>query len=258
MPRPQRQRYVCREPDYIFFRPDGIPPPQDIILSVDEFEVIRLVDLEGKTHEETARQMKISRTTVTEIYESARYKISDSLVNGKKLMILGGNYRICGGKTEGCPNFNCEERICLKNGVEAPEKGKDIMRIAVTYENGNVFQHFGHTEAFKFYDTESGNVIAEEIVGVNGGGHGALADFLLANKVDVLICGGIGGGAQTAVVKSGIKLYGGVRGDADDAVKDFLEGKLSYDPDVCCNHHEHSGADHQCKDHICKDHKCHN
>ena len=89
MARPKRKRMVCWEPDYIHFQPDGISPSEQIILSVDEYEVIRLVDFEKKTHEETARQMQISRTTVTEIYESARFKLADCIVNGKQLRIAG-------------------------------------------------------------------------------------------------------------------------------------------------------------------------
>ncbi len=92
MARPKRKRMVCWEPDYIHFQPDGISPSEQIILSVDEYEVIRLVDFEKKTHEETARQMQISRTTVTEIYESARFKLADCIVNGKQLRIAGGPY----------------------------------------------------------------------------------------------------------------------------------------------------------------------
>lgn len=95
MARPKRKRMVCWEPDYIHFQPDGISPSEQIILSVDEYEVIRLVDFEKKTHEETARQMQISRTTVTEIYESARFKLAGCIVNGKQLRIAGGPYQLC-------------------------------------------------------------------------------------------------------------------------------------------------------------------
>ena len=128
------------------------------------------------------------------------------------------------------------------------------MRIAVTYENGTVFQHFGHTEQFKFYDVEDGKVVKEEVVGTNGSGHGALAGFLQNHKVDVMICGGIGGGAQNALSNAGIKLYGGVRGSADDAVQSFLQDQLSYDPNVHCSHHEHREG-HSC--HSGDGHSCH-
>ena len=74
------------------------------------------------------------------------------------------------------------------------------MRIAVTYENGEIFQHFGHTEQFKIYDVEDGKIISSEVVDAGGSGHGALAGVLSALKVDALICGGIGGGAQMVTV----------------------------------------------------------
>lgn len=80
------------------------------MLTVDEFETVRLIDLEKKTHEQCALQMDISRTTVTEIYETARFKIADSLVNGKTIVISGGNYRLCGGAESRC----CGEK-CRKN-----------------------------------------------------------------------------------------------------------------------------------------------
>ena len=88
------------------------------------------------------------------------------------------------------------------------------MKIAVTYENGQIFQHFGHTEQFKIYTVEQGKVIASEVVDTNGSGHGALAGFLAEQNVHALICGGIGGGAQMALASAGIQLYGGVSGAA--------------------------------------------
>lgn len=133
------------------------------------------------------------------------------------------------------------------------------MKIAVTYENGQIFQHFGHTKQFKLYDEESGKIVKEEIVFTMGSGHGALAGFLKMNGVDTLICGGIGGGAQTALAQAGIRLYGGVSGGADEAVRALLDGTLEYDPYVKCSHHdhEHGGDGHTCGSHGCGDHGCH-
>lgn len=129
------------------------------------------------------------------------------------------------------------------------------MRIAVTYENGQVFQHFGHTERFKIYDVENGSVGTTYVVNTNGSGHGALADILKKIDVDTLICGGIGAGARRALNEAGIKLYGGASGDADQAVEDLLKGKLSFDPEACCDHHgeHHDGA---CGSHGCAEHSC--
>lgn len=135
-----------------------------------------------------------------------------------------------------------------------------MMRVAVTYENGEIFQHFGHTEQFKVYDVEDGKIISSEVVDTNGSGHGALAGVLQALDVDVLICGGIGGGAQSALAAAGIKLYGGVSGQADQAVEAFAAGKLDYDPNVHCDHHgeHHHGEGHQCGEHGCGgEHHCH-
>ena len=106
------------------------------------------------------------------------------------------------------------------------------MKIAVTYENGNIFGHFGHTAQFKVYEIEENKVISSKVIDTNGSGHGALAGMLSALDVDVLICGGIGGGAQMALAQAGIKLYGGVSGNADKAVEDYLNNSLNYDPEA--------------------------
>lgn len=131
------------------------------------------------------------------------------------------------------------------------------MKVAVTYENGQVFQHFGHSEQFKVFDVENGAIVKSEAIGTNGSGHGALATLLSGQGVDVLICGGIGGGAQTALKEAGIELFGGVSGSADDAVAAYLAGTLAYNPDVQCNHHghEHQG---NCGSGGCGSHTCGN
>lgn len=128
------------------------------------------------------------------------------------------------------------------------------MRIAVTYESGEVFGHFGHTEQFKIYDVEAGKIVKEEIVLTNGSGHGALAGFLADQGVDALICGGIGMGAQNALTAAGIRFYAGVTGSADAAAKALAEGKLEFDPDARCDHHEHHDGD--CGHEHCADHHC--
>ena len=114
------------------------------------------------------------------------------------------------------------------------------MKIAVTYENGMIFQHFGHTAQFKLYDVVDGKIVRAEVVDTNGSGHGALASFLMQRGVDTLICGGIGGGAQAAVAA-------------------LLVGNLGYDPNVHCDHHDHEHGEggHSCGDHGCGHHSCH-
>lgn len=119
------------------------------------------------------------------------------------------------------------------------------MKVAVTYDNGTVFQHFGHSEQFKIYQVEEGAIISSEVVGTDGNGHGALAGFLREMGVEALICGGIGGGARNALGEAGITLYPGVSGDADLAVQALLAGTLDYNPDTLCSHH-HEGEGHDC------------
>ncbi len=121
------------------------------------------------------------------------------------------------------------------------------MKIAVTYEDGQIFQHFGHTEQFKVYDVADGAVQSSRVVSADGFGHGALAGFLAGLGAEALICGGIGGGAQAALAEAGIRLYAGCAGDADAAVAALIGGTLSYEKDPVCTHHgEHHHGDHEC------------
>lgn len=112
------------------------------------------------------------------------------------------------------------------------------MKIAVAYDNGNVFQHFGKTEYFKVYETENNQVVSSEVISSNGEGHGALAGVLAAQSVNVLICGGLGGGAQTALDEAGIQVFSGAQGNCDEAVEAYLKGEL-VSTGVNCDHHDH-------------------
>ena len=113
------------------------------------------------------------------------------------------------------------------------------MKIAVPFEDGQVFQHFGRSAQFKFYEAENGQLLRTEVIPTNGQGHGALAGFLVQHGADVVLCGGIGTGAQVALMQAGIQLCGGLSGAADAAVADYLAGKLVFDPDIHCTHHDH-------------------
>lgn len=321
MPRPPRCRRICSAPRVERFCPCDVAESAPILLTLDEYEVIRLVDLKQQTHEQCAAQMDISRSTVQEIYENARRKLAACLVYGKPLHITGGNVRICSGqeqRSESCYRAGTCDRAgqentsgtsgvesacgragqddnsetpgvgsacgragqddtggtpgvrstcgsagksgtCCTSGLTSDHKGDIIMRIAVTYENGQIFQHFGHTAQFKIYDVANGEIVRAEVVDTNGSGHGALAGFLMQLGVDALICGGIGGGAQMALAEVGIRLFGGVSGDADVAVNALIAGTLGYNPDVHCDHHDHEHGEggHSCGSHGCGDHGCH-
>lgn len=112
------------------------------------------------------------------------------------------------------------------------------MKLAVTFENEQVFQHFGHTEYFKIYEIENNSIKNSEVISTGGTGHEALAVFLRERNIESLICGGIGGGAKAALESNGIKIMGGVKGNADEAVKALLEGKLVYSSEANCSHHD--------------------
>lgn len=192
-----------------------------IELAVEEYETVRLIDYLGKSQEECAKQMNVARATVQTLYTDARKKIARFLVEGTNLEIGGGNYQIC-------------------ENNEQKRKGNNNMKIAVTYKEEEVFQHFGQTEQFKVYNVENEKIISSEIIDTNGNGHGALATFLKENQVDILICGGIGGGARTALTEANIKLFPGAKGNADLQVESFLKGSLIYDPNTACAHHGES------------------
>ena len=121
------------------------------------------------------------------------------------------------------------------------------MKIAVTYDNGEIFQHFGKTESFKVYEVEDNKVVSSEVIGSNGTGHGALAGLLAEQGVNVLICGGVGGGAQTALTEAGIELCAGAQGNTDQAVESYLKGELVSSGANCDHHHHEEG--HSCDSH---------
>ncbi|WP_303913993.1 DUF134 domain-containing protein [Subdoligranulum variabile] len=254
MPRPTKCRRVCHYPRMVEFRPQGTPRNrQPILLTVDEYETIRLIDGEGLSQEQCSASMQIARTTVQKIYESARRKLADMLVSGRPLRIEGGEFRLCDGQGTGCGVSACFKQSYHQQ-YRKPE-GDSIMRIAVTYENGQIFQHFGHTAQFKIYDVQDGKILSAQVVDPNGSGHGALAGVLTALNVDALICGGIGGGVQMALAAANIKLYGGVSGSADAAAQALAEGKLTFDPNAHCDHHDHAhGQGHTCGQHGCGGH----
>ena len=241
MPRTTKCRRIYGFPDYYSFIPEDADAGsiETITLSLDEFETIRLLDHEGLNQEECAVRMGVARTTVTAMYESARKKIIGAIVEGKRLCIAGGNIEID------------RERNVLS--VDIKSKGEKTMRVAVTYDNGNVFGHFGRTEQFKVYDIEDGKIVSSKILDTNGEGCGALAGILNIADVDALICGGIGGGAQMALEEAGIRLYAGASGSTDAAVEALIAGTLDASGEANCDHHDHEEA----HGHSCGHGRCH-
>ena len=114
------------------------------------------------------------------------------------------------------------------------------MKIAVTYDpsNGEIFQHYGLTEHFKVYDINvKENKIESEIRGTEGRSHGGLTGVVTGFGVDILICGGIGGGAQKALVKEGVRVFAGCSGNADTAIEELMKNQLQFQEDYTCEDH---------------------
>ena len=250
MPRPCKKRRICFLPRCRRFVPESLSENERVVyMTVDEYECIRLLDKERLTQAECAAQMEIARTTVQAVYDSARYKLALCLTDGCTLAIEGGSYEVCREIEAPEAEGKCPRYCCPIPRHKTVKESKD-MRIAVTYENGQIFQHFGHTAEFKLYDIAEGRIAKAEVLDTEGSGHGALAQWLKNHEVDALICGGIGAGAQNALAAAGIKLYGGVQGEADEAVSALLAGTLNYNAAVCCSHHDHGH-------HSCGEHSCH-
>lgn len=117
------------------------------------------------------------------------------------------------------------------------------MKVAVTYENGIVFQHFGKCQNFLIADMKDGRVIHKSLLSSNGKGHGALAELLKTAGVDVLICGGCGAGACNALKAAQITVIRGAKGNAEAALEAYGKGELQDDPSGQCHHHHEDGHD---------------
>ena len=245
MARPKRVRKVSFEPVSKKFTSES--KGGEVTLTLDEFESIRLMDYLCLTHDEASSMLNVSRTTVTEIYDQARKKIAKALAEGKSIVIDGGDYEYVS------PFENVSNESVIK-------EGDNHMKIAVTFEEGLVFGHFGHTPAFKIYEVEGKKVVSSTVVPTEGTGHGALAYFLQERGVELLICGGMGQGAVNAMANVGIEVIRGVSGEADKAVEDYLAECLVSDPNAAtCHHHDgEEGHECHCGDHEHEEgHECH-
>lgn len=222
--RREKLRRVGIIPEYRGFTPDGLASGDAIDMTVDELEVLRLCDLEGLNQKAVAQQMGIARATVAAICSRAHRKVANALVNGRALVIEGGTIAYS---------------PITATTAAWPAKEVGAMRVATTYDNGNIFRHFGRSEQFKIYDIQNGKVLNEQVVGTGGTGHGALAGLLANGGVDTLICGGIGGGAINALTQAGITVYAGAQGNCDACVEALIAGTLAQTGEATCDCHGH-------------------
>jgi len=229
MGRPTKEKMISKIPKYQKFYGEN-EAKEKIILLLEEYETIRLIDYLGYSQEDCAKEMNIARTSVQSLYSDARRKLGRFLIEGIELVISGGNFQL------------------REFGNKINIKGDGKMVIAVTFDNGNIGQHFGKSEFFKIYNVEGKNILSQKVIDTDGNGHGALAGYLKEHNVEILICGGLGGGARNALAEAGIKIYPGAMGDADGQVKAFLEGNLEYNADTTCKDHDHDEG-HSCGSH---------
>jgi predicted DNA-binding protein (UPF0251 family)/predicted Fe-Mo cluster-binding NifX family protein len=228
MARPKKNRIVQGEPPYRCFGTLGRYDAPKVEMSVDEYETLILLDGENLSQEEAAFRMGVSRTTITGIYASARKKIATFLLEGDRLSIAGGCYEIQPSKKT--------------HGVKEM-KGKKSMKIALSYEKGEIFPHFGQSPSFLFVEVVDGKVVKENVEPTNGVSHRDLIPWLQERKVDAVIVGGIGEMAISLLQNAKILTYAGVEGKADDALKDYLANKLQCidEPTCYCEGEEKEG-----------------
>ena len=236
MARRKKCRRICEYPSYFEFGPKDSGSKETVVLNMDEYSTIYFMDYKGLNQTECADCMDVARTTVTDIYMEARKKIADAMVNGKKLVISGGNYRVS----------NKEERKYYKEqyGIETNrihgdeqihEKKKSVLRVFVNLnpETGTVFPHFGETQEFKVFDIENKKIIKSEILKTGGILRGAVVGFLEEAGADVVICDHVGECVRRNLEKAEIKIYPGVTGNVDEVIREYILGTLEIDESAC-------------------------
>lgn len=226
MPRPKKCRKVCHFPKALAFLPaERAEDDNAIVLTVDEYETLRLIDREGLSQELCGEHMQIARTTVQLIYTAARRKLADALVEGRTLRIDGGDYRLCqgDGDFQGCS-------MCYKTGLNQRyprPAGADVLRVAVAAEGDRVARHFSCSEEFRLYDIRAGKLVSCHLVDTGSDDYAVIIGALGALEANALICGSIGEGARAALEGNRIRLYAGISGEADQSVERLLAGTLS-------------------------------
>lgn len=230
MPRPKQCRRVECPPNTKGFRPFGIGCCRNrevVTLQIDEYETIRLIDLEGLTQEDAAKKMQISRPTLTRIYDQARRAIAEAIVGNKILQIGEGDVEYYG---------QWHSNIITNNKEEVMKK------IAIPTNNGILFQHFGKASQFTFVTIEDGKVTSKEAVDAPPHAHGVAPRFILSHKATEVIAGGIGASPVNMLMEAGVDVHIGAPSlQIDEIIAKYLDGSLTFDENnVCAGHnHEH-------------------
>lgn len=217
MARPRKNRKVCHFPQSLSFSPVHPAEGAAVILSVDEYETIRLIDLEGFSQEACGEWMGIARTTVQMIYTTARKKLAQMLVEGKPLQITGGDYRLCDGAQD------CGQNLCFKQYYSRKyEKPTGCTRVAVSCTGGKISHKFENARQIQIYDLQEGKILVSRAVDTTQTDGRLFAGILTALQTDILICNTMGEGTKLALTAAGIRGITGITGNPDAAVLQIL------------------------------------
>lgn len=224
MARPRQNRIIAASPLISGFHPYGrcCRKRKVVQLEYDEYEAIRLIDYEGKLQDEAAKQMSVSRPTLTRIYAEARKKIAVALVEGNHLSITDGNV-----------GFENYQRRKSKTQVMN-------QKIAIPTCEGKLWQHFGKAPEVTFVTVENGRVKESVVLQAPGHEQGAMPGFIAAQGTTDVLCGALGQGAVNMLNQSGIQVHGGAPAIAiDEVLSLYLGGTIVYGDSSChhqCNH----------------------
>ncbi len=227
MPRPRKFRRVCCLPENAGFNPINRDPEEDpVILTVDEYETIRLIDQQGLSQEQCGEYMKIARTTVQQIYASARKKLADALVDGLPLRIRGGDYQLCDGDEDYCPGFCCRRH--LRRCVHASLKGDRTMKIAIPLDDTqkDVCVSFGRAPYFLFSENGKTEILENPAAEAQGGAGLQAAQFVVDQGATVLITVRCGQNAADVFRAADIKIYKSAGTSAAGNLAAFADKKL--------------------------------
>lgn len=228
MPRPRKCRKVCCLPDNDGFVPvRGGEELTPIVLNVDEYEAIRLIDREGFSQEQCGEYMRIARTTVQQIYAAARKKLADALVEGLPLRIEGGDFQLCDGNEDycGCGGCRRHRRGCVQQNIMEDRK----MRIAIPLDENkqDVCIVLARAPYFLFWEDGKDTILENPAAQAHGGAGIQAAQFLVDNGVNVLITVRCGQNAADVFKVAGMKIYKSANKAAADDLTAFEDGKLS-------------------------------
>ena len=228
MPRPRKCRRVCNLPVYTDFIPLGVSTDKKVILTVDEYETIRLIDKNGLSQEECGQYMNIARTTVQQIYMNARKKIAEALVDGLALKIEGGDYCLCDGSGcySGCGS--CMRKKCYFEKAQSAEGGK-IMKIAIPMDENKVDVCVSFARAPYFMivsENGESEIKINPAADAQGGAGIKAAQFVVDCGADSIITVRCGENAAEVLKATDIKIYKSSAVNAMENVKMLMEGQL--------------------------------